>query len=39
MKYPIPDNEVEGIAAVQTYHVTDRPPEVAYDDIAALASG
>jgi adenylate cyclase len=38
MTYPIPDNEVERIAAVQTYHVTDTSPEVAYDDIAELAA-
>ncbi len=38
MTYPIPDNEVERIAAVQTYHVTDTPPEVSYDDIAELAA-
>ncbi|MEJ2122986.1 MAG: adenylate/guanylate cyclase domain-containing protein [Alphaproteobacteria bacterium] len=38
MTYPIPDNEIERIAAVQTYHVTDTPPEVSYDDIAELAA-
>jgi adenylate cyclase len=38
MTYPIPDNEVERIAAVQTYHVTDTSPEIAYDDIAELAA-
>jgi len=38
MTYPIPDNEVHRIAAVQSYHVADTPPEVAYDDIAELAA-
>jgi adenylate cyclase len=38
MTYPVPDNEIERIAAVQTYHVTDTPPEVSYDDIAELAA-
>lgn len=38
MTYPIPPNEVERVAAVQTYHVTDTPPEVSYDDIAELAA-
>ena len=37
MTYPIPDNEVERVAAVETYHVTDTPPELPYDDIAELA--
>jgi adenylate cyclase len=38
MTYPVPDNEVERVAAVQTYHVTDTPPEMSYDDIAELAA-
>jgi len=38
MTYPIPDNEVHRIEAVQSYHVADTPPEVAYDDIAELAA-
>ncbi len=38
MTYPIPDNEVERVAAVETYRVTDTPPELAYDDIAELAA-
>ncbi len=38
MTYPIPDNEVERVAAVETYHVTDTPPELSYDDIAELAA-
>lgn len=36
--YPAPDNEIERLAAVETYHVTDTPPEVSYDDIAELAA-
>jgi adenylate cyclase len=36
--YPTPDNEVERVAAVGTYQVTDTPPEVGYDDIAELAA-
>lgn len=36
--YPIPDNEVERVAAVETYHVTDTPPELQYDDITELAA-
>jgi adenylate cyclase len=36
--YPTPDNEVERVEAVETYHVTDTPPEVGYDDIAELAA-
>ncbi|HMB75408.1 MAG TPA: adenylate/guanylate cyclase domain-containing protein [Kiloniellaceae bacterium] len=38
MSYPIPDNEVERLASVETYHVTDTPPEVSYDDISELAA-
>jgi len=38
MPYPVPDNETERVAAVATYHVTDTPPEVSYDDIAELAA-
>lgn len=36
--YPVPDNEVERVEAVGTYHVTDTPPEMSYDDIAELAA-
>jgi adenylate cyclase len=36
--YPVPDNEVERVAAVGTYHVTDTPPELQYDDITELAA-
>ena len=38
MMYPVPDNEVERVAAVETYHVTDTLPELSYDDIAELAA-
>ncbi len=38
MTYPIPDNETERLAAVETYHVTDTLPELSYDDIAELAA-
>ena len=38
MTYPVPDNEAERVAAVETYHVTDTPPELSYDDIAELAA-
>jgi len=38
MTFPMPDNEVERVAAVETYHVTDTPPELSYDDIAELAA-
>jgi len=38
MTYPIPDNEIERIAVVETYRVTGTAPELAYDDIAELAA-
>jgi class 3 adenylate cyclase len=38
MAYPVPDNEPKRLAAVETYRVTDTPPEVSYDDIAELAA-
>ena len=37
--YPIPENEAGRIAAVESYRITDTPPEVSYDDIAELAAG
>lgn len=37
--YPVPDNEIDRIAAVESYQITDTPPEVGYDDIAELAAG
>jgi len=36
--YPLPGNEIERLAAVETYQVTDTPPEVSYDDISELAA-
>ncbi len=38
MTYPVPDNEAERLAAVESYQVTDTPPELSYDDIAELAA-
>ena len=38
MMYPLPGNEIERLAAVETYQVTDTPPEVSYDDISELAA-
>ena len=38
MDYPVPMNEAERIAAVESYRVTDTPPELSYDDIAELAA-
>ena len=38
MTYPMPDKELERVAVVETYHVTDTPPELSYDDIAELAA-
>jgi class 3 adenylate cyclase len=38
MTYPLPENEAERLAAVDTYEIADTPPEVAYDDIAELAA-
>ncbi len=36
--YPTPIKEVERVAAIESYHVIDTPPEAAYDDIAELAA-
>lgn len=38
MTFPVPDNEAERVTAVESYHVTDTPPELSYDDIAELAA-
>lgn len=38
MTYPVPHNELQRISAVDTYRITDTPPEIAYDDIAELAA-
>jgi class 3 adenylate cyclase len=36
--HPVPNNEQDRLAAVETYQVTDTPPEISYDDIAELAA-
>jgi adenylate cyclase len=36
--YPVPENEVDRIAVVDSYQVANTPPEVSYDDIAELAA-
>jgi len=36
--YPIPENETDRVAAVETYQISGTPPEVSYDDIAELAA-
>jgi len=36
--YPVPDNETARLTVVDTYHVTDTPPELSYDDISELAA-
>lgn len=38
MNYPVPVNEAERVAAVETYGIADSPPEPGYDDIAELAA-
>ena len=38
MKAPIPENEVERLAALRSFHVLDTPSEQEYDDITLLAS-
>ena len=38
MSAPIPDNEVERLAALRSYNVLDTSPEQAFDDLTALAS-
>ena len=34
MHYPVPENEAERVAVVESYQITDTPPELSYDDIA-----
>jgi adenylate cyclase len=38
MAHPVPDNEVERVAAVEAYQIASTPPEISYDDIAELAA-
>ena len=38
MRYPMPGNEAERLAALRAYNVLDTAPEMAYDDITELAA-
>jgi GAF domain-containing protein len=38
MKAPLPENEVQRLAALRDYHILDTAAEQAYDDITALAA-
>ncbi|MFQ5793185.1 MAG: GAF domain-containing protein, partial [Acidobacteriota bacterium] len=38
MNVPIPENDAERVAALRSYNVMDTAPELAYDDITALAA-
>jgi len=38
MNYPVPANEAERVRALETYDISDTPPELSYDDIAELAA-
>jgi class 3 adenylate cyclase len=38
MTYPVPTNETERVTVVESYQITDTPPEISYDDLAELAA-
>ena len=38
MTYPVPTNEAERVTVVESYQITDTPPEISYDDLAELAA-
>src|SRR5262249_44088119 len=38
MKAPLPDNEAERLAALRGLGILDTPPELAYDELTALAA-
>src|SRR5262249_45185612 len=38
MKAPLPENEAERLAALRHLRVLDTPPELAYDELCALAA-
>ena len=38
MKAPLPQNEAERLAALRDLGILDTPPELAYDELSALAA-
>ena len=38
MKAPLPENEVDRLAALRGLNILDTPPELAYDELSALAA-
>ena len=38
MKAPLPENEVDRLAALRGLNILDTPPELAYDQLSALAA-
>ena len=38
MKAPLPENEAERLAALRELRILDTPPELAYDELSALAA-
>ena len=38
MKAPLPENEAERLAALRGFGILDTPPELAYDELSALAA-